>query len=158
MDYKTITGVFKPKKYSIEDFIYKNEESIKDESFDFDYYKKQYGDKMDDEFLALFELIENSDLSKKEVKLMSMMLRKMYEEKYKESVNLFLLKPEDVILKNEENHFFKNDIILKNEEVHEVQEVKEIKIYNKQTEFNESNTKDFYEIIKKMEDLEVKEE
>jgi hypothetical protein len=164
MDYKTITGVFKPKKYSIEDFIYLNEETIKEETWDFDFYKEKFGNKLDDEFMALFELIENSDLSKKEVKLMSMMFKKMYEEKYKEKVQQFHLKPEEIkpedfksdFIKVEDHDNLKSELVI--EDVQQVgEDVKEIKVYNKQMEFNEDNYKDFYEIAKKMKEMELKE-
>ncbi len=161
MDYKTIVGVFKPKKYSIEDFIYLNEETIKEETWDFDYYKKQFNNKLDDEFMALFELIENSDLSKKEVKLMSMMFKKMYEEKYKEKVQQFHLKPEEIkpedfksdFIKVEDHDNLKSELVIEDVE----EDIKEIKVYNKQMEFNEDNYKDFYEIAKKMKEMELKE-
>jgi hypothetical protein len=167
MDYKTITGVFKPKKYSIEDFIYLNEETIKEETWDFDFYKEKFGNKLDDEFMALFELIENSDLSKKEVKLMSMMFKKMYEEKYKEKVQQFHLKPEEIkpedfksdFIKVEDHDNLKSELVIEDVQHTESigEDVKEIKVYNKQNEFNEDNYKDFYEIAKKMKEMELNE-
>lgn len=160
MDYSTITSVFKPRKYTIEDFKLSNIQEIKELEYDFDYFKRQFGDKFDDEMLALFELVENSDLSKKEVKLMTMMLKKMYQDKYKETLEMFHLNPQDVKPEDLKGTFkpvtHNVEAELVEEEIEDPESIISPRIEApKQTEFNEDNYKDFYEIVKKMEQLEV---
>ncbi len=157
MNYQAITNIYKSRKYSIEDFKLSNVEEIKELEYDFDYFKREFGDKFDDEMLALFELIENSDLSKKEVKLMTMMLKKMYHDKYKETVEMFHLKPEDVTPEDLRGEFKQNNHNEGSEcVIEEIEEVKKPRIEReKQLEFNESNYIGFDEIVKKMEELEL---
>lgn len=159
MNYQAITNIYKSRKYSIEDFKLSNVEEIKELEYDFDYFKREFGDKFDDEMLALFELIENSDLSKKEVKLMTMMLKKMYHDKYKETVEMFHLKPEDVKPEDLRGEFKQNNHNENSEcIIEEIEEVKKPRIERvKQLEFNESNYIGFDEIVKKMEELELNE-
>ena len=155
MNYSAITNIYKLRKYTIDDFKLSNVEEIKELEYDFDYYKREFGDKFDDEMLALFELIENSDLSKKEVKLMGMMLKKMYEDKYKETLEMFHLSPEDVKPEDLKGKFetIMHDHINTECVIEEVEEIKTPRI--KQLEFIEENYIGFDEIVKKMEELEL---
>jgi hypothetical protein len=164
MNYNQLVRINAPRQYTIDDFKLCNVEEIKELEYDFDFYKREFGDKFDDEVLALFDLIENSDLSKKEVKLMGMMLHQMYQNKYKETVEMFHLKPEDIKPEDLKGTFTKieeeKEVQNKKEEnieenIESESNHKEEKHIVKQTEFNESNFEGFYDIIKKMEALEV---
>lgn len=165
MNYKQIVAIHAPRRYTIDDFKLNNVEEIKELERDFDYYKREFGDKLDDEILVLFDLIENSDLSKKEVKILGMMLKKMYEDKYKKTLEMFHLRAEDVKPEDLKGEFKKvesesDDHEVKIEVIDEVKDSQNIKIiYEKQSEFTEDNYKGFDDIVKIMESsLELEDE
>ena len=158
----------KPKQYKIDDFKYNKVEEIQQLEYDYDYYKKQFGDKMDDEMLVLFDMVENADMSKKEVRIMGQMLKKMYQEKYKNVETIFMMKCDDIKAEDLKGEFKPRieDCDLKIEEIQIKEDVdvcevddlrydsldsKNPKRVEKQKEFNEENFKGFYDIVHKME-------
>lgn len=158
MDFKGLTAFQRPRKYTLDDFKGKATEEIAEMSYDYEYYKKQFKDLLDDEMLVLFDLIENADLSKKEVKIMGLMLRKMYEEKYKEVNQMIVLQCQEV----RSSAFEKREDEVKIEAIEDIKEevtnkVREIKEVEKEKEFTEKHHMGFFEIIQKMEELEMTE-
>lgn len=148
----SIKSIGRVKKYLIDDFKGNSVKSIDDLDYDYDFYKNQFGNLFDDEILALFELIENSDLNKKEIKLMSLMLKKMYEEKYKDVKHMIKLEAHHI--DNNLNKFELCEHIKTVEDVEDVEPIKKVE-YAKQLEFNESNYIGFDDIILKIEELEL---
>lgn len=157
MDFSQLTSFQRPRQYTKEDFMYKKVEEIKELEYDYEFYKREFRDKFDDEFLVLFDMLENADMSKKEVRIMGQMLKKMYEDKYKDVETIFTLKCEDVKAEDFKGEFQSRDVKeeceLKEEEV--IQTTKEYK--EKQKEFEEDNYKGFYEILRELEESQIAE-
>ena len=77
--------------YTLEDFIVNQKQEIEQPVRDFNYFKNIFGDKMDDEMLALFEMLEDENISKKQLNILSMILNKTYQDKFKDVNKYFLL-------------------------------------------------------------------
>lgn len=160
MDFKALTAFHRPKRYTLDDFKGQPVETIADLEYDYEYYKREFRDKLDDEFLVLFDLIENADLSKKEVKIMGLMLRKMYEEKYKDAQKMIVLQCEEVKVSTFEPKE-SEEVEVKVEEVdieEKGEKEEEKKEYVKESEFSEKHHMGFFEIVQKMEEALFKED
>lgn len=157
MDFKSLTAFNRPRRYTIDDFKGQPVSEIAELEYDYDYYKREFRDKLDDEMLVLFDLIENADLSKKEVKIMGLMLRKMYEEKYKDVHKMVVLQCEEVKVsafkkKEEEKEEVKVEYVEAKVDIEEKAE------YIKESEFSEKHHMGFFEIVQKMEEALYREE
>jgi len=92
--------------------------------YDFNYYKNLFKDKLDDEFIAIFEMIEDENISKKQLDILCYMLQKLYKEKYSDVDRVFI-KAQDLERLPPLEIADNNRCDLKIEEVEEVKEIKE---------------------------------
>lgn len=96
--------------YTLEDFIINQKQEIETPVRDFNYFKSIFGNKMDDEMLALFEMLEDENISKKQLNILSMVLSKSYQDKFKDVNKYFLLTGNEVHKINNNNDLVIEDI------------------------------------------------